>query len=275
MNTTEVIAPLSSSVGGSQTSVPANRHPGFPSDAEIEALLPNMELVESDGETMESDLYRLNRELLLATIACHFNGRNNYYAGGNSFIYYSQDQARHREFKGPDFYLIKGVSHEPIRPYWAVWNEGGRYPDVIIELLSPTTRKADFTTKKDVYEKTFRTGNYFCFDPKTKELFGWKRQFAGYADLKPIPNGRLWCDELNLWLGVWEGEFYGFHQSWLRFFTPEGQVVPVPAEIADAAEHQIHLARYEAEAANRRAEAAEAELAQLKALLNEQGKTTK
>ncbi len=268
MSTTHVAAPLQSGLGVPQPSVLANRHPGFPSDAEIEALLPTVELVESDGQNMESDLHRLNMELLLASISCHFSGRDDYYAAGNSFIYYSQDQARHRDFKGPDFYLIKGVPHDPIRPYWAVWNEGGRYPDVIIELLSPTTRQEDFTTKKDVYEKTFHTGNYFCFDPITKELFGWKLERTGYDDLKPLANGRIWCDELSLWLGVWEGEFNGFRQLWLRFFTPDGHVVPVPAEIAAAAQR-------EAQAATRRAEAAEAEVAQLRALLNEQGKTMK
>jgi hypothetical protein len=68
--------------------------------------------------------------------------------------------------------------------------------------------------------------------------------------LKPNADGRLWCDELNLWLGAWDGEFHGFREVWVRFFTPDGQVVPVLAEVADEMK--------------RRAEAAEAELARLK-----------
>jgi Uma2 family endonuclease len=254
MSTTEAVA---STAKGKATS---------PSTAEIEALLPNVELVESDGQNMESDLHRLNMELLLSAIACHFRGRDDYYASGNSFIYYSTEQARHRDFKGPDFYLIKGVAREPIRPYWAVWNEGGRYPDVIVELLSPSTRQDDLTTKKDVYEKTFHTGNYFCFDPQTKELLGWRLERSGYDQLEPNANGQLWCDELNLWLGVWEGEFHGFHESWLRFFTPEGKVVPVPTEFVES---ELAAAQRRAAIAQQRAEAAEAELAKLKARLAE------
>jgi len=28
---------------------------------------------------------------------------------------------------------------------WVVWKEGGRYPDVIVELMSPSTAKIDVT----------------------------------------------------------------------------------------------------------------------------------
>jgi Uma2 family endonuclease len=257
MSTTEVTR--SQRAGGTvaQTGPPPERRAGLLADAEIEALLPDVDLLESDGQNMESDLHRLCMELLLSSIANHFRGRDDYYAAGNSFIYFSTEQARHQDFKGPDFYLVKNVPHDPIRPYWAVWNEGGRYPDVIIELLSPTTRQNDLTTKKDIYEQTFHTGNYFCFDPQTKELFGWKYERAGYVELPPQDNGRLWCDELNLWLGPWEGDFSGFKQTWLRFFTPDGRVVPVPSELA--------------EAATSRAEAAEAELARLKKLMAAKG----
>jgi Uma2 family endonuclease len=42
-----------------------------------------------------------------------------------------------------------------------VWEEGGRYPEVIFEFLSPSTRQADRTVKKELYEQVFRTPEYY------------------------------------------------------------------------------------------------------------------
>jgi len=69
------------------------------------------------------------------------------------------------------------------RQGWVVWEEGGRYPDVIIELLSPSTAAIDRGVKKDLYEQVFRTPYYF--DPFAPEsLAGWRLQpGVGYQPL--------------------------------------------------------------------------------------------
>jgi len=33
---------------------------------------------------------------------------------------------------------------------WVVWEENGRYPDVIVELMSPTTAEIDTSAKKEL-----------------------------------------------------------------------------------------------------------------------------
>ncbi len=38
-----------------------------------------------------------------------------------------------------------------------IWEEEGRYPDVIVELTSPSTARTDKVRKKAIYEGTFRT----------------------------------------------------------------------------------------------------------------------
>ena len=63
--------------------------------------------------------------------------------GGNKFIYYSSKQARNWDFKGPDFFVVLGVNNNPARQGWVVWEEGGRYPDVMVELLSSSTAEVD------------------------------------------------------------------------------------------------------------------------------------
>jgi Uma2 family endonuclease len=202
--------------------------------------LPNVQLVETDGMPLESHWHVLQIPLLLELVAYWFRDRNDYYAGGNMFLYFSEEQARNRDYRGPDFFYVDGASRLPLRPFWAVWLEGGRYPDLIIELLSPTTAREDRTTKRTLYERTFRTFEYFCYDPDTERLEGWRlgpRQ--RYVEIAPDERGWMQVEELGLWLGTWRGQYQGFEAVWLRFYDAEGQLVPTQAELAEAAEAEV------------------------------------
>jgi Uma2 family endonuclease len=210
-------------------------------------------MIEEDGEPLESDWHRLNIGLLVESIRWHWRERTDYYVAGNMFIYYNADQVRSRDYRGPDFFVVQGVPYEPPRKYWAVWEQFGKYPNVIIELMSPTTAKEDLTVKKDLYESTFRTPNYFSYDPDKQQLLGWRRASGQYEPLVPNEKGQLWCEELGLWLGKWEGTYLGHSATWLRFFDEHGQVVPIGAE-----------------AEKQRADALAAEVARLKQQLTAQ-----
>jgi Uma2 family endonuclease len=225
------------------------------------AELESVELVAEDGKNLESLWHRICINLLIETILYHLRGREDFFVGGNMFIYFDIEQARNRNFRGPDFFFVQGARLRPMRDYWAVWQEGGRYPDVIIELLSPTTADEDRTTKREVYEQTFHTRNYYCYDPATQQLEGWELRGGRYEDLQPDEHGRLWCSVLGLWLGRWEGEYQRTPATWLRWYDGEGNLVPLEQE----AEHQ------RAEQERLRADAAEAEVARLRTLLEQQG----
>jgi Uma2 family endonuclease len=228
-----------------------------PELAEIEQSIRSVELVEEDDQNMESDWHRLAMTLLIEVIVYFLRDRNDFYVGGNMFIYFNKEMAGKRDFRGPDFFFVRGVSREPLRRYWMTWDEGGRYPDVIIELLSPKTANDDLTTKKDIYEQVFRTHEYYCYDPQTHGLQGWRLIDHRYEPLTLDGSGRLWSEELGLSLGTWEGKFQERQATWLRFYDAEGKAVATFAE----AERQ-------------RAEAAEAELARLKAQLAQQGSSS-
>src|SRR5207253_10502726 len=120
-------------------------------------------------------------------------------------------------------------------------------PNLIIELLSPSTAEEDLTTKKDVYEQTFRTPEYYCYDPETRKLDGWRLDDGVYQAISPNDKGRLWSEQLKLWLGTWSGPYLNRDTIWLRFYTPDGILVPTAEELA--AQQTAEL--------NRRAEAAE------------------
>jgi Uma2 family endonuclease len=244
--------------------------PGVPvpladDDWPIGVSRPPANLPETDGEPLESNWHRDAMVLLIELIRFLFQGRTDFFVGGNMFIYYSWDQVRNRDYKGPDVFLVKGVDGGRNRPFWAVWQEKGRYPNLIIELLSPTTADVDRTTKKDLYAQTFRTPEYYLYDPETEHLEGWR--LNGQLSYQPIvanERGWLWSEQLGVWLGTWRGRFQADYDAvWLRFFTTAGELVPLFAE------REAVAAREEKE----RADKAEADLARLKAFLAEKGLT--
>jgi Uma2 family endonuclease len=227
-----------------------------PQPAELPAeeweKLRTFPLRETDGEPLESWWHRAAIQLLIESVLAQFASRDDFFVGGNMFIYYSLRQARKWDYRGPDFFYVSGVNRQPMRRYWVVWEEEGCYPDVIIELLSPKTAKADRTTKKQLYERKFRTPEYFCYDPNSHLLEGWRLGNRGYEALTPNEHGWLWSEELGLWVGTWKGVYLTYDETWLRFYDRNGQLVPIPAE-----------------AEKQRAEAAVAELARLKDRLAE------
>ncbi len=223
----------------------------------LDIPMPPTDLPTEDGVPLESNWHRLQMNLLIDSVHSRWRGRPDYFAGGNMFIYFSSNQARNRDYRGPDVFVVKDVDGTKDRDAWLVWEEEGRYPNVIVELSSPSTIDVDLKDKTRLYEKTFRTPEYFCYDPGSQQLWGWRLVGDSYVPIAADEEGTLWSEQLELWLGRWQGEFMRLNTTWLRLWTPDGDLVPTPAE----AEAQ----RAEAEA--QRAEAAEAEVARLRARL--------
>lgn len=204
--------------------------------AEWEPPLPPTDLIFDDGEPLESNRHRIAINVLIELLQQAWSDRNDYFAGGNMFVYYSSSQVKNRDFKGPDFFVALNVDGEKQRQGWVAWEEGGRYPDMIIELMSPSTRNIDLGKKKELYERTFRTRDYFVFDPfDPNSLQGWHLDTNfRYQPLVTNEDGWLWCETLGFWLGVWQGTIQRETAPWLRFYTQEKDLVFLPKE----AEHQ-------------------------------------
>ncbi len=218
---------------------------------------PPTDLIFDDGEPLESNRHRIAMNVLIRSAQRSLQSRPDSFVGGNMFVYYSREQAMNRDFRGPDFFAVLGVESERERQGWVVWEESGRYPDVIIELLSPSTAAVDRGAKKDLYENTFRTPDYFVFDPfDPTSLAGWRLDLThGYQPLTTNEQGWLWCEILQLWVGIWEGvidcEPVTGTCSWLRFYTSQGDLVLLPEE---AAQQQAEQEKQRAEQEKQRAE---------------------
>ncbi|HEY4561417.1 MAG TPA: Uma2 family endonuclease [Thermoanaerobaculia bacterium] len=234
------------------------------------ATLP-FELVYDDGEPLESEWHVLQNGLLreLILLVMEEQGRPDFYVGGNMFVYYSVEQAREVAsgrpyFRGPDVFWVEGIKDRHPRNCWVSWEEGGRLPDVILEMLSPSTASNDRNEKKDIYERIFHTSEYFLYEPDTGKLEGFRLAGQAYRRMLPNGQGRLWSERLGVFIGLWHGIVDRREYDWVRLYRPDGTLVPTREERAEAE-------RQRAEAAERRADAAEAELARLRALLEGRG----
>ncbi len=206
-----------------------------------EPPMPHTELILDDGEPMESNRHRIAMNVLIRSINQAFANRDNFFAGGNMFVYYSSTQVRNRDFKGPDFFVVLDVDGTRERQGWVVWEENGRYPDVIVELMSPSTAEADTGVKKTIYEQIFRTPDYYVFNPFDPDsLQGWHLDAnQQYQPLTPNEQGWLWCQRLGLWLATWEGAIDRETAVWLRFYDQAGNLVLLPEEAANARSERL------------------------------------
>lgn len=200
-----------------------------------EVIFPPSDLW-SDEPPLESDLHRDQIDLLISILKLFWRDRNDFYATGNLTIYYSPNQKKSEDFRGPDFFVVLGTEKKD-RKSWVVWHEEGKYPHIIIEILSNSTADVDKGLKKQLYQDTFRTPDYFWFDPVTLEFQGFHLIDGQYQEITATPEGRLWSQQLGLYLGV--------HEAKLRYFTPEGALIPSAEERAQQAEEQLEQAQQE------------------------------
>lgn len=219
-------------------------------------VIPDLDLPEEDGVPLETNWHRAQINLLIDVVTHRWRDRTDFFVGGNMFVYYSLRQVRNRDYKGPDFFLVKDVEGARPRGKWVVWEEDGRFPDAIVELMSPSTAAEDLGRKKGLYERTFHTPDYFAYDPDADRLYGWRLLDQTYTPLAANAGGHLWSAELEAWVGRWSGDYLGQTAVWLRLFDDDGRLLPTQGEAGEqrAAELTAENERLRAEVARLRGE---------------------
>jgi Uma2 family endonuclease len=211
-----------------------------------EVILPPTNL-DSDEPNLETDFHREQIDLLIRLLKYWWQERHDFYISGNLTVYYSSQQTRHREFLGPDIFIVLDTEKRDRRS-WTIWEEGGKYPNVVIELLSNSTAAIDKGKKKELYQTIWRLPEYYWFHPETLEFAGFRLINGTYEPMTPNEAGRLRSEELDLELGINEGK--------LRWFTSEGELIPLP-EVAEAqAREQAEQAAIQERQAREQAEQA-------------------
>src|SRR5919199_4304170 len=145
-------------------------------------------------------------------------------------------------YKRPDWFAVVGVprlyEQRELRLSYVVWQEGVN-PFVVVELLSPGTEKEDLgqtlrevnqpPTKWEVYERILRVPYYIVFDRYTDQLRGFQLVGSSYTELE-LSEPRVWMNDIQLGLGLWQGVYQGIERLWLRWYDADGNWVLTPEE---------------------------------------------
>jgi Uma2 family endonuclease len=252
---------MSASLSNPAQTLPETVSETISTDEMDEIAVPPSDLP-SNEPPLESSLHLQQILLLMSCLNWLWKDRQDYFCAGNLTIYYSPRQLKSEYFRGPDFFVVRGTTDQP-RKSWVVWEEEGKYPNLIIELLSDSTANTDRELKKEIYQDTFRTPDYFWFDPHSLEFQGFHLVDGVYHPLEANAQGWLWSQQLGLYLGI--------HQERLRFFSPEEILVPTPEEAAEAESRRAETERQRAETERQRAETERQTNAKLVAKLRELG----
>ena len=191
------------------------------------------ELPCEDRAPMETERHRAQYTQLIDTLKHALRDRDDVYVSGNMFVYFSPRQLRNELFRGPDVFVVLGAEKKE-RLSWVLWEEL-RLPDVVIELTSPSTRDEDYGTKKDVYERVWKTAVYVIYDPITHQLDAWRLDGGRYVPATRTPEGDIEVSVLGMRLGLRSVPLDATVPApSLRWIDESGAVLPNLLETSDA-----------------------------------------
>lgn len=156
---------------------------------------------ESDGKPMaETDIHRKLLVDVTERLIQRYARDHNTYVSGNLLVYF--EEGNPYRVLAPDCFVVFGVPARD-RPIYKVWEENGKYPDVVIEFTSRTTEREDMTTKFETYQDVWRVREYFLFDPEEDyldpSLLGYRRSRGELRPIKMV-KGRLTSTTLGVTL---------------------------------------------------------------------------
>jgi Uma2 family endonuclease len=162
-------------------------------------------------------------------------------------------------YKRPDWFLVLGVQRstqqEDLRLSYVIWQESVA-PFLVVELLSPGTEDEDLgrtlrevskpPTKWEVYEQVLRVPYYIVFDRYENQLRVFKLDGLRYQPLA-LPQLQVWLEEIQVGLGLRQGEYAGAAGQWLRWYDAAGNWLPTPLERAEQERERAEQEREQAE----------------------------
>lgn len=135
-------------------------------------------------------------------------------------------------------------------------------PFLVLEYVSPASHRKDYHDSFRKYERELCVPYCLMFYPEKQDLRLYHLEDARYQSVQANAQGRYAIPELDLEVGLLDG--------WVRFWH-RGELLPLPADL----EKDVLRERQRAEQAEERANLAEAELARLRALLEQTSKEQK
>jgi Uma2 family endonuclease len=158
-------------------------------------------------------------------------------------------------YKRPDWFGVVGVpklyDDQDLRLSYVIWQEGVN-PYIVAELLSPSTEKEDLgesrvkflqngisqnsqsekpPSKWEVYEKILRIPYYVIFSRISDRMRVFALQKDVYVE-QDLTEAKIWMPEIDLGIGIWQGNYKGVNRLWLRFYDANGDWILTEEEKA-------------------------------------------
>ena len=113
-----------------------------------------------------------------------------------------------------------------------------------IQLNGETITKETPPRKWEVYERILRVPYYVVFSRYTNKVHFFKLEGGRYQQQSFNPEQpRIWISEIELGLGLWQGEYRGITRQWLRWYDASGNWITTDTEQerqrAEQAESQL------------------------------------
>ncbi|MEO1622419.1 MAG: Uma2 family endonuclease [Cyanobacteria bacterium J06632_3] len=214
---------------------------------------------------LPDEFHDLQPQLLSQTLLLEGYTKHNCFTASDLNVYY--DIAHPLRHKRPDWFLAVGVPRmyegKDLRRSYVAWQEEAA-PHVIVEFLSEGTEQEDLGRfykkngenqpqlnlvndrknkktpgKLEAYERYLRVPHYIIYSRHSGMLRYLKLEGSCYQE-QALQDGncRIWLDDLQVGLGIWEGEFDDVLHNWLRWCSREGEWLLTEVERSQQAEEK-------------------------------------
>ncbi len=214
-----------------------------PSPKEVLPTMYNLPSEDPEEAGLPDEFHIFQPQLLRETFQPPNYLKEEIFIGTDLNLYY--DARNHLWYKRPDWFAVLGVSRsnqqQDLRLSYVIWQESVT-PLIVVELLSPGTEEEDLgqtlrevnkpPTKWQVYEQILRIPYYVVFDRYTNQVRIFQLVGTRYQEITSSDK-RLWLDEVELGLGIWQGSYQNTQGSWLRWYDASNNWIPTPTETVE------------------------------------------
>ena len=207
----------------------------------VKVALTHKELPDKDGVPVANSFEPYQSNLLIESlrpVLIRLRPELDFFIGCDCGIYWRRLDPPLRGVKSPDWYLVMGVPHlleGEMRRSDVLWEELFA-PAIVLEYVSGNgAEERDHTPwegKFWVYENMIRPGIYGIFEPERNELEMHHLVENRFERMPPNMRGRYPIAALGLELGLWTGRIHGYEMPWMRWWKPDGELLPTPDEWA-------------------------------------------
>ncbi|NES80935.1 MAG: hypothetical protein F6K10_05760 [Moorea sp. SIO2B7] len=181
--------------------------------------------------------------------------------------------------KAPDWFYVpqvQPIEEGVIRRSYTPTLEGAPVA-VVMEFLSEkecgelSIRSTPPYGKLYFYEQILKVPTYVTYDPYEPSIEVRCLQDGKYTLKQADENGRWWIQELELFLGIWQGERLRQNINWLRWWDREGNLLLWSSEQTEQEKQRAEQEKQRAEQEKQRAEQEKQRAERLAAKLRDLG----